>query len=107
MLTDFKEYLIQKGSIKPLYIPYYLKWVSACCTFIDGYDSTSIDNDQKDRFLAHLAKTHEDWQVKQADTALRLYNFFLSQQLNKSAAAAGSEGEVHRREQQALALPLG
>lgn len=30
-----------------------------------------------------MSKVHEDWQVKQADYALRLYNFFLSHQRGK------------------------
>jgi integron integrase len=37
-----------------------------------------LTNDQKSQFLSQMARSHEDWQVKQADVALRLYDYFLS-----------------------------
>lgn len=39
-----------------------------------------ITNKQKKQYLAQLTKTYDDWQVKQADTALRFYQFYLSKQ---------------------------
>ncbi len=67
--------------MKPKYIPHYIKWVSNCYSFLNIPSTTRINIDQKKQFLSHMAKTHEDWQVKQADTALRLYDFFLSKGL--------------------------
>ncbi|MDT8317170.1 MAG: phage integrase N-terminal SAM-like domain-containing protein [bacterium] len=84
MLNEFKEYLLQKGKVKANQIPYYLKWTGDCYTFLDLSDSTLLTSDRKKEFLLHLAKTHEDWQVNQADTALRLYGYFLSQKLKTS-----------------------
>ena len=52
MFDRFKAYLLRNGHIKQKYVPYSVKWVSDCY----------------------------GWQVKQADYALRLYNFFLSQE---------------------------
>ncbi|MGA1863635.1 MAG: hypothetical protein ACMUHX_01090 [bacterium] len=46
--------------------------------------SVLITNDQKDEFLRHMARDHEDWQVKQADTSLRFYSYYLSQQMKDS-----------------------
>lgn len=40
--------------------------------------SDLITIDQKKQFSSHMAKNHEEWQIKQADTALRFYNYFLS-----------------------------
>jgi len=37
-----------------------------------------LDAGQKRDFLQHMAKTHEEWQVKQAEMALRLYSFYLA-----------------------------
>ncbi len=62
--------------MKPKYIPHYIKWVSNCYSFLNIPFTTRINSDQKKQFLSHMAKTHEDWQVKQAGTALRLYDFF-------------------------------
>lgn len=81
MLNGFQEYLSQKGHIKNSYIPYYLKWVESCLAFLNLSDSTFIIADHKKAFLIYLSKNHEDWQVNQADNALRLYNYYISQKL--------------------------
>ncbi|MBN1255608.1 MAG: integron integrase [Deltaproteobacteria bacterium] len=78
MITAFKEYLHRRASLKPAYIPYYLKWVSACYEFLDIDLSSRLMSEQKKQFLTHMTKRYEDWQVKQADTALRLFDYFLS-----------------------------
>ncbi len=79
MLDGFENYLLQKGNVKKHQIPYYVKWVGDCLAFLHISDSTFISSDLKKQFLTQMSKNHEDWQVKQADTALRLYNYFLSQ----------------------------
>jgi len=35
MFQAFEQFLLQKGAIKPQYVPYYLKWVSDGYTFFD------------------------------------------------------------------------
>jgi len=85
MFEAFKQFLLHKGSIKPQYVPFYLKWVSECYNFLNIIPATRINGDQKKEFLTHLSKRHEDWQVNQADTALRLYDYFLSQEIKASA----------------------
>ncbi len=79
MLDGFEKYLLQKGNVKKHQIPYYVKWVGDCLAFLHISDSTFISSDLKKQFLTQMSKNHEDWQVNQADTALRLYNYFLSQ----------------------------
>jgi integron integrase len=79
MLNGFKEYLFKQGSIKTNHIPYLIKWLGNFYSFSGSADTSFITAEQKNQFLSHLSKTHEDWQVNQADTALRLYNYFLSQ----------------------------
>lgn len=78
MLSAFKNNLIKKALVQDRYIPYYLKWVSDCYSFLDKSDSNTLSAEEKSRFIKHLAKTNEDWQVNQADNALRLYDYFLS-----------------------------
>jgi hypothetical protein len=87
MLKEFKEYLLQKGKIKANQIPYYLKWIGDCYGFLNVSDSTLLNSGQKKQFLTSMAKNHEDWQVNQADTALRLYNYFLSKKIKTSIPA--------------------
>ncbi len=90
MLEHFQKYLLRNTHINSKYIPYYLKWISECYAFNDLPIEQKISYDQKKQFLTHLAKTHEDWQVKQADYALRLYHYFLSR-INKENLASSSD----------------
>ncbi len=82
MLKDFEAFLNKKGSLKPQYIPYYLKWVSDCYHFLNQPFSTRLNSDQKKQFLSDMGKKYEEWQVNQADTALRLYDYFLSKNIS-------------------------
>jgi integron integrase len=94
MLNNYKSFLLSKGTIKPNYIPYYFKWVGDCYSFLNISDSIRINSAQKEEFLSHMAKSFEDWQVKQADTALRLYDYFLSQHSESpSAVLTGEDGD--------------
>lgn len=77
MLEPFRRYLSENARIKVKYIPYYLKWISECYSYTNRSIEQHISSEQKQQFLSHMSKSHEDWQVKQADYALRLYNFFL------------------------------
>jgi len=54
-------------------------WVVDCYSFLDKPISEIIYNEEKRQFLTHLFQDHEDWQIKQADYALNLYSYFLSQ----------------------------
>lgn len=94
MLEQFRNYLIKTVHIKTKHVPYYIKWVSDCYTFLENQIIHTLNTDQKQHFLKHLSKKHEDWQVKQADYALRLYNFFISrQQQGGSGPPLNSEEE--------------
>lgn len=81
MLNEYEAFLNKRGGLKSQYIPYYLKWVSDCYHFLNEPLSSRLNSDQKKQFLTDMAKRHEDWQVKQADTALRLYDYFISKNI--------------------------
>ena len=80
MLESFKTFLSSKGKVNDKYLPFYLRWVTEGYRFLDIPLSQPMINEQKSQFLKHLSKNHEDWQVNQADNALRLYSYFLSRQ---------------------------
>jgi hypothetical protein len=90
MLRAYEAFLQKRGTVKSQYVPFYLKLVSDSYTFHNEALSIPLSGEQKRRFFSHLAKRHEDWQVKQADTALRLYDYFLSR--NKSPTDARGAG---------------
>jgi Ca-activated chloride channel family protein len=59
-----------------------------------GQDVTlPVSNAHKKNFLAHIAESYEDWQVGQADSALRLYDYYLSKGMKKGSICADGEAE--------------
>jgi len=90
MFERFQQYLIKNGSIGSKQIPYYIKWVMDCYAVLDCQPDTIISNEQRKQYLNHLTKTREEWQVKQADQALRLYLFFLSRMSHHPAPTTGT-----------------
>jgi len=93
MLRNYEAFLTKKGTVKIQYVPYYLKWVSDCYGFLDEPLSNRLSSEQKRQFLLDMAKRHEDWQVKQADTALRLYDYFLSKNIAPKTGETSSNME--------------
>jgi hypothetical protein len=76
MLESFKSFLLSKGKISDKYLSFYVKWVTEGFRFLDIPLSQPITNEQKSQFLKYISKNHEDWQVKQADHALRFTAIF-------------------------------
>jgi|Deesub1362A_J573_1020465.scaffolds.fasta_scaffold02508_5 integron integrase len=74
----FKKYLFKDVGIKSKSLPYYLKWVLECYSYLRKPLEKKVSNNEKNRFLKNLSTSHEGWQVKQADYAIKLYNHFLS-----------------------------
>ena len=86
MFEAFRQFLGTKGCVKLHYVPFYLKWISDCYRHLDLSSDSRLSSEQKKQFFSYMAKNHEDWQVKQADAALRLYDYFLSRKLKPSSA---------------------
>ena len=82
-MNEFQKYLIETAHIAEKYIPYYLKWVKIFLNQLSGNDQTNFSSEEKENFLLFLSSEHEDWQIKQADHALRLYRHFLSIKVDK------------------------
>jgi integron integrase len=78
MLDRFQAYLGKNGSIGTKQIPYYIKWVKDCYAVLGCSVENTISQEQRKQYLEHLSMIREEWQIKQADQALRLYLFFLS-----------------------------
>ena len=72
MLRAYEAFLAKKGTVKTQYVPFYQKWVSDCYAFLNEPLSNRLKSEQIKEFLPHMSKRQEEWQVKQADTALRL-----------------------------------
>lgn len=94
MLGNYETFLTRKETLKTQSVPYYLKWVSDCYHFLNEPLTSRLNSDQKKQFLSEMAKGHEDWQVKQADTALRLYDYFLSKNVTPTIGETSSHKET-------------
>ncbi len=77
-LQPFQNYLLTRRLVPEKKVSFYLHWVER---FIahgakSGYQPS--DSNRAEPFLDLLAKSKEEWQVKQAREALRLSHFFLT-----------------------------
>ena len=108
MLNVFKEFLSTKERLPDKNIPYYVKWVLDCYRYFDVPGSQPLTNEQNAKFLNRLAKKHEDWQVQQAERALKLYGYFLSRSKKNNDDTAISDSsdwqKIEERLREALKL---
>jgi hypothetical protein len=79
MFARFEQLLVSNGATPQKHIPYYIKWVTSCNASLISPTDKIQSVDQKNQFLDMLGNSRENWQVKQAEQALRLYTFFVSQ----------------------------
>jgi len=57
---------------------YYIAWVSKFYSFIDKTSGSNVTPEDIERFLKDSSLHHEDWQINQANDAIRLYLFFIA-----------------------------
>ncbi len=87
-LTFFEEFLLENNFHAPKYISFYVMWVKKALEFTKSKPGDFIFAKNAELFLSKLSKTHEPWQVKQAEDAITLYNYFIkkSNRSDKSEA---------------------
>lgn len=78
MLNEFQEQLNADKALILKNIPHFIRWVRDCYSFFRQPPTERLSFDQIHHFLTHLEKTRENWQVKQAEQALRRFDFFLA-----------------------------
>jgi len=75
-MKEFSDYLTTQCKIKSKQLPFYLNWVNDCYGFLNCSDENQLVWEKVQKYLYHLEKNREPWQVKQAEYALRLYKYF-------------------------------
>ncbi len=90
MLSEFQSFLLVRKLAPGKNIPYLAHWVSRFLTFSRKRD-TSADDYQEPvvtEFLETLRTDARvvDWQVRQAERALRHYGYYLSSEVGKVTA---------------------
>ncbi len=69
---EFKEYLLQKGGVKAKKLPFYLQWVNKYHFFCQQ----NGNNDSIWNFQKSLLEKYTDWQIEQAEDAVKHYIYF-------------------------------
>lgn len=78
MLSDFQQALDADKSLNPKHVPYLIRWVRDCYRFFRIPPAERLSLEQIKLYLSHLEASREDWQIKQAEQALRRFDFFLT-----------------------------
>jgi integron integrase len=87
--TAFSHYLLEIGRVREKEIPFYLKWVRM---FLEmGLEIGKNRETALGRFQTRMGQRFEDWQVRQAMTAVRNYWYFIDR-------SAGGESENGKRQ---------
>ncbi len=97
IVSRFRHFLRQRN-IKEKSIPYYIRWVIGCYNFLEKDLIETINGDEKKDWLRNLSIRYEDWQVKQADYALKLYTYFISNQHDHRCGSTPDKWENLARE---------
>jgi hypothetical protein len=74
ILPEFQDFLISRSLVPEKNVSFYAHWVSKFLAFSNRNEDLGPDL-KVEKFLNHLKsqKNISDWQIKQADDALRLY----------------------------------
>jgi len=81
MLNEFQAELSADKTLNPKHIPHHLRWISSCYAFFRLSSTERLSLEQIQQYLSQLGTSHEEWQIKQADQALRRYDYFLTKVL--------------------------
>ncbi len=89
ILSGFRELLLE-FNIPFKSLPFYIRWVEKALEVTNTASGEVITRKKGQDFLLKIETQYEEWQVRQAGEAIKLYNYFLSQQ-KKECADAGTE----------------
>ncbi|MEA3386014.1 MAG: integron integrase [Thermodesulfobacteriota bacterium] len=86
-MEHFSSYLLSKRIVPEKRLRYYLSWITRFYAFCDKSLCDDVSNEEIDSFLRHLMKSREDWQVSQANEAIRLYIYYNRRKCQSKADA--------------------
>ena len=79
-MEEFTNYLISKSILPKNQVHYYVGWVKAFFRSLGRAPSEKVSPEEIDRYVKGLARIREDWQVKQAEQAIRIFRYFQARQ---------------------------
>lgn len=78
MLNEFQNVLFADKTLNSKHVPHYMRWIRECYSFFRLPPTERLSPEQIHLYLSSLEKSREPWQVKQAEQALRRFDYFLS-----------------------------
>jgi integron integrase len=75
-LSAFENFLTQRRIVPSKNVSFYGRWVLQCYSFITKPIEDSLSDEDVGRFLSFLEKSCKEWQISQADEAIRLYRYY-------------------------------
>ena len=90
LLSDFKK-VLGEFEVAPKTLPFYIRWVEKALEFTKTAPGKIITRKNGEEFLLHLELKYEDWQVRQAGEAIKIYNYLLSSNENQEGSASTDE----------------
>lgn len=98
-LHAFEAYLSDRRLVQKKQLPYFIRWASNYLSFCEKSGLGPDSESQVQAFLLVMAKSKEDWQVKQAREAIRLFLFHLSRSVPEvdGSTALSSSSESWQR----------
>ena len=83
-MEDFINYLVSKGFTSKKEGHFYRLWIVNLYDFLGEQPGNRVNNDEIDRYISYISKSKMEWQVKQAQEAIRLYLYYLKRPRIKS-----------------------
>ena len=74
-MKDFANYLVLKRFVSKKVSHFYRLWVISLYDYIGKKPGENIENGDIDRYISYITKSKMEWQVKQAQEAIRLYQY--------------------------------
>jgi integron integrase len=79
-MQSLAAFLREKGRVGPRCLPYYLRWIEMYRKYVDPHTTSLCPGPAGAttfaKFLSALGQDFEDWQVRQARHAVRLYLYY-------------------------------
>jgi len=75
-MEQFKSYLISSKLTDEKKAAFYISWITRFYKSCNKSPEDPVTQEEIDRFLNQLSKHREEWQVKQASLAIRLYQYY-------------------------------
>ena len=83
-MIEFKRFLRERHRLPDKKIPFYQHWVARYHEYCEENHVNESESTALHSFMRYLGKNHEEWQVKQAQDAVKLFKYFQRQQQSKA-----------------------